>query len=83
MDNRVSYGILTLLFNAWGVPALVHGNTKAGIIQLVLTCCTCGIFFAINGIMGIIAGIKILTMTDEEFAAADKATLLAGVPSGK
>jgi hypothetical protein len=33
--------------------------------------------------MGIIQGIKICCMSDEEFAAADKTTLLSGVPSGK
>ena len=37
----------------------------------------------INEVMGIIQGIKILCMSDEDYAAADKATLLMGIPSGK
>ena len=81
MDNKVLYGILTLLFNCYGVPAFMQGYTKAGVWQLVLGFVTCGIIATINGIMGIIMGIKILMMSDEEYAAADKSTLLMGVPS--
>ncbi len=81
MDNKVLFGILNILFNCYGVPAFMVGNTKAGVIQLVLCFVTCGIVGTINGIMGIIAGIKMLTMTDEEYAAADKTTLIMGIPS--
>ena len=81
MDNKVLFGILNILFNCYGVPAFMVGNTKAGILQLVLCFVTCGIVGTINGIMGIIAGIKMLTMTDEEYAAADKVALLMGIPS--
>ncbi len=83
MDNKILFGILTLLFNAIGVPCFMVGNAKAGIIRIVLWLVTCGIFGVINGIMGLIQGIKILCMSDEDFAAADKVTLLSGIPSGK
>jgi hypothetical protein len=43
---------------------------------------TCGVIGFINEIMGIIQGIKILCMSDEEFAEK-KETLFMGVPSGK
>lgn len=81
MDNRVLYGIMTLIFNAVGVPCFMQGKVKAGILRIVLGVVTCGIIGLINEIMGIILGIKILTMSDEQFAE-QKATLLKGVPSG-
>lgn len=81
MDNRVLYGIMTLIFNAVGVPCFMQGKVKAGILRIVLGVVTCGIISLINEIMGIILGIKILTMSDEQFAE-QKATLLKGVPSG-
>lgn len=81
MDNRVLYGIMTLIFNAVGVPCFMQGKVKAGILRIVLGVVTCGIINLINEIMGIILGIKILTMSDEQFAE-QKATLLKGVPSG-
>ncbi|MBQ6893324.1 MAG: hypothetical protein IJN48_03875 [Clostridia bacterium] len=81
MDNRVLYGIMTLIFNSIGVPCFMQGNVGAGILRIVLGVVTCGVIGVINEIMGIIMGIKILTMSDEEFEA-NKATLLSGVPSG-
>ena len=81
MDNKIVFGILTLLFNQLGVPCFMLGKTKAGVIRIVLNIlCIPGI---INAIMGLIQGIKILTMSDEAFAAADKVSLLSGIPSGK
>jgi hypothetical protein len=43
---------------------------------------SCGVIATINEIMGIIQGIKILRMSDEEFAEK-KEILFMGVPSGK
>ena len=83
MDNKILFGIMTIIFNAIGVPCFMQGKTKAGIIRIVLYFVTFGIVGFINEIMGIIQGIKILCMSDADYAAADKATLLMGVPSGK
>ena len=83
MDNRVVFGILTILFNSYGVPCFMMGNVKAGILRIVLGVVTCGIVGIINVIKGIIMGIKILTMSDEDYAAADKTTFLTGIPLGK
>lgn len=82
MDNRVLYGIMTLIFNSVGVPCFMQGKVKAGVLRIVLGVVTCGVIATINEIMGIIQGIKILCMSDEEFAA-NKENLLMGVPSGK
>ena len=86
--NKVAFGILTILFNSIGVPCFIAGKVKAGIVRIILDVvlsfvCIGVIFATINGIMGIIKGIKILCMSNEEFEAADKATLLSGIPSGK
>lgn len=79
MDNRVLFGVLTILFNNIGVPCFIHGKVKAGILRIVLNFVTCGIIGIINFIKGIMLGIKILKMTDEEYAA-QKDTLLDGIP---
>lgn len=81
--NKIVFGILTILFNSLGVPCFIAGNVKAGILRIVLGVVTCGILSCVNGIMGIIKGIQILVMSDEAYEAADKATLLSGIPSGK
>jgi TM2 domain-containing membrane protein YozV len=83
MDNKILFGIMTIIFNAIGVPCFMQGKVGAGILRIVLGVVSCGVISLINEIMGIVKGIKILCMSDEEYAAADKATLLAGVPSGK
>ena len=83
MDNKVLFGIMTIIFNSIGVPCFMQGKVGAGILRIVLGMVSCGVITIINEILGIIQGIKILCMSDEEYAAADKATLLAGVPSGK
>ena len=81
MDNRILYGIMTIIFNSIGVPCFMQGKTKAGILRIVLGIVTCDVVAIINAVMGIILGIKILGMSDEEFAEK-KATLLSGIPSG-
>jgi hypothetical protein len=82
MDNRILFGIMTIIFNAYGVPCFMQGKVGAGILRIVLGCVTFGVISTINTILGIILGIKILCMSDEEFQA-NKENLLSGVPSGK
>lgn len=81
MDNRILFGIMTIIFNAYGVPCFMAGKIKAGILRIVLGIVTCGVIEIINFVKGIILGIKILKMSDEEFAEK-KETLFSGVPSG-
>lgn len=78
--NRTTFAILTLLFNAYGVPCFIQGDSKTGIIRVVLTLCTCGIMATVNGIMGIILAIDLFKMTDEEFEAA-YGTFDKGIPA--
>lgn len=81
--NKTVFGILTILLNQLGVPAFITGNVKGGILAIVLGFVTCGVIAIINAIMGIIGGIKILTMSEEEYEAADKATLVKCIGAGK
>lgn len=72
--NKTTYGILVLLLNAYGIPSFLNGNAKKGILTIVSGVITCSVVAVINAVKGIIMGINILKMTEEEFAAADKAS---------
>lgn len=82
MDNRILFGIMCIIFNSYGVPCFLQGQTKTGILRIVLSVVTLGILGVYNAIMGIILGIKVLKMSDEEFAA-QKDKLSAGIPAVK
>ena len=82
MDNRVLFGVMTIIFNAVGVPCFMAGKVKAGVLRIVLNFVTLGVIGMINSIMGIVQGVRILCMSDEEFQA-NKHQCFMGVPSGK
>lgn len=81
MDKKL-FGILTIIFNAYGVPCFMQGDTKTGIMRIVLCIVTFGIVGIINLIKGIKLGIAILNMDDAEFQAKWK-TLNDGIPAQK
>lgn len=78
--NKTTFGILTIILNSYGVPCFIQGKIKTGILRIVLGIVTCGIIGIINVIKGIILGIQILKMTDEEFEAV-KDTITSGIPA--
>ncbi len=80
MNNKVLFGIMCIVFNSIGVPCFMQGNVKSGILRIVLGIVTCGIIGIINEIKGIILGIQILKMTEEEFNEK-KATITSGIPA--
>ncbi len=82
MNNKTLFGIMCILFNEYGVPNFMQGQIQTGILKIVLGVVTCGVIAIINFIKGIILGISILKMTDEEYAAK-KGTFDAGIPSAK
>ena len=79
MDNKITFGIMCIIFNSIGVPCFMQGHVKAGILRIVLGVVTCGVIATINEIMGIILGIKVLCMSDEEYEA-QKGNISMGVP---
>ncbi len=62
-NKKVLAGIMGILFGSLGIHKFVLGYTNEGIIQLVVSIVTCGLF----GIVGFIEGIIYLTKSDEEF----------------
>lgn len=76
--NKTLFGVLCILFNGIGVPLFIQGKIKQGILRIILGIVTCGVIEFINAIFGIILGIKVLQMTDEEFAA-QKDTIAMGI----
>lgn len=79
MDNKVLFGVMCIIFNSYGVPCFMQGQVKTGILRIVLAVVTCGIIGIINVIKGIILGIQVLKMSDEEYASK-KGTLSSGIP---
>lgn len=78
--NKTLFGILTILFNGIGVPHFITGNVKKGILVIVLNIIPCFGWVVcpiVNFIKGIISAVKIFKMTDEEYEAADKASLVS------
>ncbi len=80
MNNKVLFGIMCIIFNSIGVPCFMQGRVKSGILRIVLGVVTCGVIGVINEIKGIILGIKVLKMTEEEFNEK-KATITSGIPA--
>lgn len=83
MDNKIVFGIMNIIFNHIGVPSFLVKDVSRGVKTIIFGIITFGIIAIINVIKGIINGIKILKMDDEEFAAADKASLIDAIPAAK
>ena len=79
MDNRILFGIMCIIFNSIGVPCFMQGQVGKGILRIVLGIVTCGVISVINEVMGIILGIQVLKMSDEEYNAK-KGNISMGVP---
>jgi len=62
-DKKIVAGILGILLGGLGIHKFYLGYTKEGIIQIVITICTCGA----GSILGLIEGIIYLTKSDEDF----------------
>ena len=65
--NKTVFAIMAILFNGLGVPSFMLGKTKQGVLHIVLSCVTLGVCEIIFTVLGIIAGVKALQMTDEQF----------------
>ena len=66
--SKVVYGILAILLGALGIHKFYLGDTKNGVIYLLITVCTGTILAFIPGILGLISGIMALIKSDEDFA---------------
>ncbi len=80
MDNKILFGIMCIIFNSYGVPCFMQGKVKTGVLRIVLGMVTFGIVGIINVVKGIILGIQVLKMTDEEYAEK-KGNIDSGIPA--
>jgi TM2 domain-containing membrane protein YozV len=62
-DKKIAAGICGILLGGLGIHKFILGYTKEGIIQIVISVCTCGI----GSLIGLIEGIIYLTKSDEDF----------------
>jgi TM2 domain-containing membrane protein YozV len=62
-EKKILCGIFGILLGTLAIHKFILGYTKEGIIQIVISICTCGI----GGIIGFIEGIIYLTKSDEDF----------------
>lgn len=67
MENKILFGIMTIIFNSVGVPDFMQGNVGKGIGKIALSVFTCSVGAIVLEIMGIIRGIAILRMSDEDY----------------
>lgn len=80
MDNKILFGIMCIVFNSIGVPCFMQKRVKEGVLRIVLACVTFGVIGIINEVKGIILGIQVLKMSNEEYAEK-KYSLTSGIPA--
>ena len=62
--SKVVAGVLGILLGGLGVHHFYLGSINSGLILLVSSCC-----FGLGSVLGLVEGIMLLVMTDEEFDA--------------
>ena len=67
MADKTVFGILAILLGSLGIHKFYVGHIKWGIVYLVITLCTAYVGGVIMWILALIAGIKALTGTEEDF----------------
>lgn len=65
--SRGVAALLAILLGSLGIHYFYVGKNTAGIICLVLTLLSCGIAATLLSIMGIVQGILMFTMSEDEF----------------
>jgi TM2 domain-containing membrane protein YozV len=61
--NKITAGVLGILLGWLGIHHFYLGSTMAGVVCILLSC------IAVGGILGLVEGILLLVMSDEEFDA--------------
>lgn len=62
--SKVTAGVLGILLGGLGIHHFYLGSSTAGIICIVASCCV-----GLGSVLGLIEGIMLLVMSDEEFDA--------------
>ncbi len=67
MKNKLTAGLLAIFLGAYGAQHFYLGNKDKGIKYLLISLLTCGVGAVIISVISLIEGIKILSMSDDEF----------------
>ena len=71
MENRgkskVVAGVLAIVIGALGIHHFYLGSWGAGLILLLVSVVSCGFAAALSGVVGLVEGIMLLIMDDDEF----------------
>lgn len=62
-SKRVAAGICAIIIGTLGIQYFIIGKPVAGVLTILLSICTCGLWQLVT----IVQGIMMLTMTDEQF----------------
>jgi TM2 domain-containing membrane protein YozV len=65
--SKVVYGVLAIILGWLGIHKFYVGDTKNGLIYLLITVCSLGMLYWIPAILGLVGGIIALTKDDKEF----------------
>lgn len=68
-NDKVLFGVMTIIFHSVGVPYFMRQKTKQGVLHIVLSIITFGVMGIVYEIQGIIRGVNVLKMTDEQYMA--------------
>lgn len=66
-SKRIAAGVCGILLGGFGVHKFILGYTTAGLIMLLISILSCGIFYPVMHIIGLIEGILYLTKSNEAF----------------
>lgn len=80
MEDRVIFGLMMVLFNGCGVPSFLQGQKRIGVMRIVFGVLSLGVLMVFNTIDGVKLGVKILRMSDAEYAEK-KGTFDTGTPA--
>lgn len=62
-SKRILCGVMAIIFGGLGIHYFIMGKTVAGLLSILLSLCTCGIWSMVM----LAQGIVILCMSDQEF----------------
>lgn len=62
-SKRIAAGICAIIIGTLGIQYFIIGKPVAGVLTILLSLCTCGLWQLVT----IVQGIMMLTMTDEQF----------------
>ena len=70
MKNKNVAGIMAIFFGSLGIHYFYLGDNKKGTKYLLIALLTFGVGAMVLEVLGIIDGVKLLSMSDDEFNAA-------------